>query len=288
MSYLAPSEFATKMVDAGESKIFMSTRDTLIRSYMAGALLALGAVFAVTVTQQTGYPIIGALLFPMGFCMLYLLGYDLLTGVFVLSPLALIDRRPGVTLAGVLRNWGLVFAGNFAGAFTVAVMMTIVFTFGFSTEPSAVGQLIATIGESRTLGYKEHGAAGMLTLFIRGVLCNWMVSTGVVGAMISTTVGGKVLAMWMPISVFFAMTFEHSVVNMFLFPSALLMGGNFSMGDYIIWNELPTVLGNLGGGITFTGLTLYTTHLKTAPKRSLGSAALAATDASHVGRRLAS
>src|SRR6187551_3162551 len=98
MSYLAPSEFATKIVDAGEYKVFMSTRDTLIRAYMGGALLALGAVFAVTVSQQTGYPIIGALLFPAGFCTLYLLGYDLLTGVFVLSPLALIDRRRGVTL----------------------------------------------------------------------------------------------------------------------------------------------------------------------------------------------
>ena len=67
-----------------------------------------------------------------------------------------------------MRNWGLVFCGNFAGAFTVAVLMSIVFTFGFSTEPNAVGKTIASIGESRTLGYKEHGAAGMLTLFIRG------------------------------------------------------------------------------------------------------------------------
>jgi formate/nitrite transporter FocA (FNT family) len=73
--------------------------------------------------------------------------------------------------------------------------------------------------------------------------------------------------MWMPIMVFFGMTFEHSVVNMFLFPSALIMGGNFSVMDYIVWNELPTVLGNLVGGLTFTGLTLYATHLKTAPKR---------------------
>ena len=102
MSYLVPSEFVTKMVDAGESKIFMSTRDTVIRAYMAGAILALAAVFAVSVTVQSGSPLVGAILFPVGFCMLYLLGYDLLTGVFVLTPLALIDRRPGVTLYGVL------------------------------------------------------------------------------------------------------------------------------------------------------------------------------------------
>ncbi|MGY6276474.1 formate/nitrite transporter family protein [Methylomonas sp. MgM2] len=269
MSYLIPSEFVTKMVDAGESKIYMSTRDTVIRAYMAGAILALAAVFAVSVTVQTGSPIFGAILFPVGFSMLYLLGFDLLTGVFVLTPLALIDKRPGVTVSGVLRNWGLVFVGNFLGALTVAVMMAIVFTYGFSVEPNDVGKKIAGIGEARTLGYAKYGAAGMLTLFIRGVLCNWMVSTGVVGAMISTTVSGKVIAMWMPIMLFFGMAFEHSVVNMFLFPSGLIMGGKFSIMDYFIWNELPTVAGNLVGGLAFTGLTLYSTHIRTAPKRSL-------------------
>jgi formate/nitrite transporter len=268
MSYLAPSEFVTKMVDAGESKIFMSTRDTIIRAYMAGAILALAAWFAVTINVNTGQPIIGALLFPVGFVMLYLLGFDLLTGVFVLSPLALIDKRPGVTIGGVLRNWGLVFIGNFLGALTVAVMMAVVFTYGFSTPPDKVGTVISHIGENRTLGYAQYGAAGMLTIFLRGMLCNWMVSTGVVGAMISTTVSGKVIAMWMPIMVFFYMTFEHSVVNMFLFPSGLLLGGHFSIMDYLVWNEIPTVLGNLVGGLSFTGLTLYATHLKTAPRRA--------------------
>src|SRR5512142_683802 len=114
MAYLAPQEFATKMIDAGESKVLMSTRDTLIRAYMAGAILALAAAFAVTITVQTGNALAGAILFPVGFCMLYLMGFDLLTGVFTLSPLALIDRRPGVTMSGVLRNWWLVFLGNFA------------------------------------------------------------------------------------------------------------------------------------------------------------------------------
>src|SRR5215204_7457480 len=253
MAYLAPSEFVTKMVDAGESKIFMSTRDTVIRAYMAGAILALAAAFAITINVQTGVPIVGAALFPVGFSMLYLFGFDLLTGVFVLCPLALIDKRPGVTLAGVLRNWGLVFIGNFAGAFTVAVMMACVFTFGFSMPPDKVGTVIGHIGEGRTVGYAEHGAAGMLTLFIRGVLCNWMVSTGVVAAMMSTSVSGKVIGMWMPIMVFFYMGFEHSIVNMFLFPSGLMLGGNFTWGDYFLWNEIPTVVGNLVGGPLFVG-----------------------------------
>jgi formate/nitrite transporter len=273
MSYLAPSEFVTKMVDAGESKIFMSARDTLIRAAMAGAILALAAVFAVTINQQTGVPIVGAILFPVGFVILYLLGFDLVTGVFVLAPLALLDKRPGVTVGGVLRNWGLTFVGNFAGAFMVAVLMSTIFTFGFTQDPNPVGQFIAHIGEGRTIGYKEHGFAGKLTLFVRAMLCNWMVSTGVVGAMISTSVSGKVIAMWMPIMVFFYMTFEHSVVNMFLFPSGILMGAHFNWADYFLWNEIPTIVGNIVGGLAFTGLTLYTTHVKTAPKRQLRAVA---------------
>ena len=149
MSYIVPSEFVTKMIDAGESKIFMSTRDTLVRAYMAGAILALAAWFA-----NTGQPLVGALLFPVGFVMLNLLGFDLLTGVFVLSPLALLDKRPGVTVNGVLRNWGLVFVGNFAGALTTAFLMAYVTTFGFTQAPDKVGALIGNIGEARTLGYE--------------------------------------------------------------------------------------------------------------------------------------
>ena len=268
MAYLAPSEFVTKMIDAGESKVFMSTRDTLIRAYMAGAILALAAAFAVTVNVQTGQPLAGAVLFPVGFCLLYLLGFDLLTGVFTLVPLAWLDNRPGVTIGGILRNWTLVFFGNFAGALTVAVMMAIIFTFGFTQAPDAVGQKIGTIGEARTVGYAAHGAAGMLTLFIRAILCNWMVSTGVVAAMMSTTVSGKVIAMWMPIMVFFYMGFEHSIVNMYLFPSGLMLGGKFSIMDYMIWNEIPTIAGNVIGGITFVGLTLYSTHVRTGAQRN--------------------
>ncbi len=263
MSYVDPAQFVTKMIDAGEAKVFMSTRDTVIRAYMAGAILALAAAFAVTVTVQTGNALVGALLFPVGFCLLYLLGFDLLTGVFTLVPLALLDKRRGVTMRGLLRNWGLVFVGNFAGALTVAFMMAIIFTYGFSVDPNEVGQRLGEIGQSRTVGYAEYGAAGMLTLFIRGVLCNWMVSTGVVAAMMSTSVPGKVIGMWMPIIVFFYMGFEHSVVNMFLFPSGLMLGGDFSVMDYLLWNEIPTVIGNLVGGLAFVGLTLYATHART-------------------------
>ncbi|WP_156253001.1 formate/nitrite transporter family protein [Pseudactinotalea terrae] len=257
MSYTKPADLVVAMADAGETKIRMSTSDTIVKGAMGAAFLSMGAAFAVTVTVTTGSALLGALLFPVGFVLLYLLGYDLLTGVLVLGPMAWLDRSRGITGRAVLRNWGLVFVGNLIGALTVAVLMSIVVTYGFDVSPNEVGQAIGHIGEGRTVGYAEHGGAGMLTLFVRAMLCNWMVSTGVIGAILAKDVIGKMIAMWLPIMLFFFMGFEHSIVNMFLFPSGLLLGGEFTLGDYLVWNEIPTLLGNLVGGLTFTVLPLY-------------------------------
>ena len=273
MAYIEPSEFVTKMVDSGESKVYMSAKDTVIRAFMAGAILALAASFAITVTVMTGSPLTGAILFPVGFIMLYLMKFDLLTGVFTLVPLALIDKRPGVTVNQVLRNWGLVFIGNFGGALMVAFFISFILTYGYNTDGGAIAAKVGTIGESRTVGYKEHGLAGWITIFIRGMLCNWMVSMGVVGAMISTSASSKMAAMWMPIMLFFFMGFEHSIVNMFLFPFSMIMGGEFTISEYFLWNEIPTALGNLVGGFVLVGLPLYYTHVRTSPERKLAVSA---------------
>ena len=128
---------------------------------------------------------------------------------------------------------------------------------------------VSSIGESRTLGYQAHGADGWFTIFIRGMLCNWMVSMGVVGAMISTSATSKIIAMWMPVMLFFFMGFEHSIVNMFLFPFSMIMGGEFTIVDYFVWNEIPTALGNLAGGFLLVGLPIYWTHVRTNPERKL-------------------
>jgi formate/nitrite transporter len=267
MSYVKPAEFAAQMIEAGESKVFMSTKDTLVRAFMAGAILALAAAFAVTIATNTGNFLVAALLFPVGFCILYLLGFDLLTGVFTLCPLAWFAGRPGVTWLGIFRNWGLVFIGIFAGAMTTAIFIAITLTMGFSEVPNAVGDKLMAVGHDRTIGYAEAGGAGLLTLFVRAVMCNWMVSTGVVAAMMSTTVSGKIMAMWMPILIFFYLGFEHSIVNMFLFPIGIMLGADFTWSDYLIYNEIPTVIGNLVGGLTFVGAMIYSTHYKTSPSR---------------------
>ena len=127
------------------------------------------ASFSVTAAVNTGNFLVGAHLFPVGVCTV-LLGLDFLTGTFTLVPLALPDRRPGVTWQGLARSWRLVFVGNFAGAMTTARFTAITFTMGFTLEPNDVGQGPMSIGHSRTVGYAEAGAGGVLTPFVRAIM----------------------------------------------------------------------------------------------------------------------
>ena len=92
----------------------------------------------------------------------------------------------------MLKCWALVGLGNLGGALFIATFGYLNFTMGGTEEINAVGRTIMAVGESRTVGYQEAGVAGWIVLFLRGMFCNWMVSMGVVGAAISTTVSGKV------------------------------------------------------------------------------------------------
>jgi formate/nitrite transporter FocA (FNT family) len=78
--------------------------------------------------------------------------------------------------------------------------------------------------------------------------------------MTSSSTVGKLLGAWLPISVFFAQGFEHTVVNMFIIPTGMLMGAKVTVADWWLWNQIPVTLGNLVGGFTFTGLALYATY----------------------------
>jgi formate/nitrite transporter FocA (FNT family) len=100
----------------------------------------------------------------------------------------------------------------------------------------------------------------MVSVFVKGMLCNWLVCLGVVMAMTSTSTVGKIAATWLPIFLFFALGFEHAVVNMFIIPTGMMMGAKVSVAQWWLWNQIPVTLGNLVGGFTFTGLAIYTTY----------------------------
>lgn len=272
MTDLKPSEFVQTMIDVGEAKVKTSSRDLVLRGTMAGVILSLAVVVAITAIVQTGVGLVGALVFPVGFCILSLMGYDLVTGVFGLAPLAKFDNRPGITWTRIFRCWGLVGLGNLIGSLIVAFLVALSLTNNFSIEPNAVAQKFIAVSTARTVGFENLGTDGWITCFVRAILCNLMVCLGVIGNLSSRTVAGKVVAMWLPIFIFFALVFEHTVVNMFLFPLGMLLGADFGIETWLNFNLIPTILGNIVGGLVFTCLPLYLTHAKTAPSLEVTSA----------------
>jgi formate/nitrite transporter FocA (FNT family) len=98
-----------------------------------------------------------------------------------------------------------------------------------------------------------------------------MVTLGVVMGMTSRSTVGKIIAAWLPIFVFFAQGFEHSIVNMFVIPAGILLGAKVSIADWWIWNQIPVTIGNFVGGALFTGFALYWTY----KPRSTSSTAVA-------------
>ncbi|USD68257.1 formate/nitrite transporter family protein [Vibrio sp. SCSIO 43136] len=268
MSYSKPAEFVQTMIATGEAKVLTSTRDLILRGMMAGIILSLAVVVAITTITQTGIGIVGALVFPVGFCILSLMGYDLVTGVFGLAPLAKFENRPGITWGRILRCWGWVGLGNLIGSLLVAFLIAVSLTGNFSLEPNAVVKKFIAVSTARTVGFENMGADGWITCFVRGIFCNLMVCLGVIGNMAARSVAGKIAAMWLPIFIFFALVFEHTVVNMFLFPLGMMLGADFGIATWLNFNLIPTILGNLVGGLLFTCVPLYLTHAKTAPALS--------------------
>ncbi len=258
MDSLKPSEIVASMVRTGIAKSELGPFDLLIRGALSGALLGFATSLAIGATVQTGQPIVGALIFPVGFVMIVLLGLELVTGSFALVPLAVISGP--ASLGTMLSNWTWVFLGNLLGSLIYAALLAIALTMAGQVEPAGVAAAIVKAAELKTIGYAHFGTAGMITVFVKAILCNWMVCLGVVMALSSTSTIGRIVGAWMPILVFFAQGFEHSVVNMFVIPAGMMMGAKVSIANWWLWNQIPVTLGNIVGGLVFTGLALYVTY----------------------------
>jgi len=263
MDSVKPPEIIAAMIQAGATKAQTGPFDLLVRGFLSGALLGFATSLALGATVQTGQPIVGALIFPVGFVIIVLLGLELVTGSFALLPLAVLRRQ--ATAATVVTNWSWVFLGNLIGSVFYALLLVIALTDAGRIEPTGLAALLIKVAEAKTAGYAQFGAAGMLTVFVKAILCNWMVCFGVVMAMSSTSTIGRIAGAWMPILMFFAQGFEHSVVNMFIIPAGMMLGAKVSLVQWWVWNQIPVTLGNLVGGLLFTGLALYVTYGRTAP-----------------------
>jgi formate/nitrite transporter len=263
MDYAKPSDVVASMIDASLTKLALGPRDLMIRGAISGALLGAATTLAFTGAVTTGQPLVGALIFPVSLVMIVLLGLELVTGSFALVPLARLEGR--ASWNAVIANCSWVFVANLLGSIAFGVLIAISLTNMGKVEVAGVAARIVAVAEAKTIGNAALGTAGMVSVFVKAILCNWLVCLGVVMAMTSTSTVGKIAATWLPIFMFFALGFEHAVVNMFIIPTGMLLGAKVSVSDWWLWNQIPVTLGNLIGGFVFTGLALYVTYKPAKP-----------------------
>lgn len=267
MDYIKPSEVAESFVTNGATKARLNIGALLVRGFLSGALLGFATTVAFTANAQGLPPVIGAILFPVGFAMIVVLGLELVTGSFAIVPSAWLARKTG--FGGVVSNLFWVFIGNLLGGCLYAALYAAVATQMHHAPATGAAALIVAAAQAKTLAYQKLGATGIWMAIIKAALCNWMVCMGVVMGLTSRSTLGKIAACWLPIFAFFALGFEHSVVNMFVIPAGIWMGAPVSISDWWIWNQLPVTVGNLIGGFVFVGLPMLSLRAKAPVKEAL-------------------
>ncbi len=256
--YVSPKELLQEAVQLAKRKSDLPVRDMIVRGILAGAFLGYATSLVFVVLSQGLAPIVGAILFPVGFVILVLLGLELVTGNFALLPAGVMAGT--VSVSRLLRNWGWVYLGNLLGSLLYAALFYLAITSWRTGNGGAVADLVKQAAQKKTLAYAALGPSGWGAAFVKAVLCNWMVTIGAMLALSSRSTVGKIVAMWLPIMTFFALGFEHSVVNMYLIPSGMMFGAPISVGQALFWNLLPVTLGNLVAGALLTGVALYATY----------------------------
>ena len=265
--HVSPTDLLQEAVELAKKKSELSVADMLIRGALSGAFLGYATSLAFLVTSQGLPPIVGAILFPVGFVILALLGLELVTGNFALLPAGVLAGT--VRFTKLLRNWGWVYLGNLLGSLLYAGLFYLAITNWRTGNGGAVADLLKQAALKKTLGFAALGGGGWALALVKGILCNWMVTIGALLALVSRSTVGKIAAMWLPILTFFALGFEHSVVNMYILPSGMMLGAAISVRQVLFWNLLPVTLGNIVAGALFTGMALYATYAaKPAPTAS--------------------
>lgn len=255
MDYIKPAQLVEDVAATGAYKASLPVKELLIKGVLSGAFLGFATTLAFTAATETKLSIVGAFVFPVGFVLILLLGLELVTGNFAMLPLARL--RGLITGKSVYYNFFWAFLGNLLGSLLYGVLFYISATkLGHVTEGAMIEKIIA-VAEGKTLAYKSLGSDGMIISVTKAILCNWMVTLGAYMAFVSSSTIGKIAAMWLPVFLFFALGFEHAVVNMFVIPTAIFMGADISFADWWVWNQIPVTIGNFIGGFVFTGLALH-------------------------------
>lgn len=254
----APSAIAQRVETVGVAKAAMPLHILFTLAVLAGAFIAFGAMYyTVVVTGSTlglgPTRMLGSLAFSLGLVLVIVGGAELFTGNMLIV-MAWADGK--VSLAALLRNWGVVFLGNLVGAMLTAGAIHM--AGSLEMGDGAVAETARRIAEGKVaLSWAES--------FTRGMLCNALVCLAVWLCFAAHTVTGKIAAILLPVSAFVAMGFEHSVANMYLIPIGMLQTGPID-GAAFLNNLIPVTLGNIVGGGVFVALSYYVCYI--APART--------------------
>lgn len=274
---LLPAEMAEKAEQIGVKKARMDAARTIALSVLAGAFISLGGVFFTVAVAGSTLPfgltrLVGGVVFSLGLVLVIVGGAELFTGN-TLIVMAWAGRK--VRSLEVIRNWALVYTGNFIGAAATAVL---VWASGqYNMGRGAVGASALVIADAKC-------GLEFLPALALGVLCNALVCLAVWMSFSARSVADKVLVIVPPIACFVAAGFEHSIANMYFVPLALLVrdfapdsfwhaigktGGDFPSLNWLNFftnNLLPVTLGNVIGGSVLVGGMYWFIYLRRKAK----------------------
>lgn len=271
---LPPPEVARKAEEVGAVKVGLPAVTTFTLAVLAGAFIALGAIFSTTVAAGgSSLPygvarLLAGLAFSLGLILVVVAGAELFTGNNLIV-MAWASRR--VSSVRLLRNWAIVYVGNFVGALGTAGLVLVSRQYEFGK--GEVGVAALTIGATKTgLGFWQAIALG--------ILCNALVCLAVWLAYSARSTTDRILAVVPPITAFVAAGFEHSVANMYFIPYALLVKhqtsfvasatgvpdlSHLTVSRFLLHNLLPVTIGNVIGGGILVGAVYWFAYLR--PRR---------------------
>jgi len=275
---LLPAEMAAKAEAVGVKKATGDALQLFALAILAGAFIGLGAIFCTTVLAGLGsganpvpygiQRLLGGLVFCLGLILVIVGGAELFTGNNLIA-MAWVNKK--ITFTQMLRNWGIVYAGNFVGSVATAVVVFLSkqWTFG----GGAVGLTALNIANGKcNLEFVPAIALGMM--------CNAMVCMAVWLCFSARTTTDKILAIIFPIAGFVAAGFEHSIANMYFVPIGLFVKAganadfwtkigktaadyaNLTWGNFIFKNLLPVTIGNIIGGVVMVAVVYWFIYLR--------------------------
>jgi formate/nitrite transporter len=267
MNSLSPAEITQSYAEAGKKKTERSLGKTLFLAVLAGLCIAFGG--AVTNTAAHSIPnvsaarLISGLLFPFGLAMVMLLGAELFTGN-CLIPISVLARK--TTLGKMLRNWTLVYIGNFLGALLLAAGCAYFGQLDYSGGGLAVFTIRLATGKC---------GISFTSGIVLGFFCNVLVCAGVLCSLSAKDTSGRILGAYVPVTFFVICGFEHCIANMYYIPAGLFAlaipkyarlaseagidTALLTWGNFLVRNLLPVTIGNILGGVSL-GVVMYLCH----------------------------